>query len=133
MTNQELQIDFTTKFNRLSGSSSLGFSLEEIDWYLNEDLYEKINSCLDNKRNKLQEDYSDTRRQLFDIETLFTELSLPVNKKSEEIGMVILPPNFLHLVNAKAAVNKSCKPKDKVITNRTIRYFSIEFGCEVNL
>ncbi len=122
MTNSELQIDFQTKFNRLSGSSYLGFSLEEIDWYLNEAMFQKVNKALDRKFNKRKEDFLDTRKQLEDIEELFTELDLPIIKVNDTLGQSLLPPDFLHLHQANAYLNSSCSYDVMTTSNKNIKY-----------
>lgn len=122
MTNQELLLDFQIKYNRLAGNSNLGLSYEEIDWYLNEAMLHKIRKLLDRKFNKEQEDQNDTKMNLFDLEALFVQTVLPVNKTNEEFGQSVIPADFFHLESVDALVNTSCDTKTIVTTNKSYKY-----------
>jgi hypothetical protein len=123
MTNTELHVDFDVKFNRLSSSIYKKTSPEEIDWYLNEAMYEKIQKCLDRKLSKKGEDLEDTKTNVQDIEALFTKKTLPVFKIDSNSGKIILPPDFYHELEASVNVNKACNFVDEVVVNKTVKYF----------
>ena len=131
MTISELHIDFETKLNRLAGEKFLGFSREEMDWYLNEAMYLKIYKVLNRKQNKTQEDLFDTKEKVSDLEALFTSASLPLFKVNNSTGSSLLPPDFLHLLEANALVNASCNFVDNTTVAKSIQYFSVAFPFNV--
>lgn len=125
MTNLQLQIDFETKFNKLAGKTYLSLSLEEIDWYLNEAMYQYIFKNLDRKTNVSGEDVYDTKERLDNLKTLFTKTSLPVFVSESGIGSSVVPPDFLHLVEANALVAKSCTVASMEKSEKVTKYFVV--------
>lgn len=124
MTNQQLYIDFTTKMNRLAGQAYLGVSREEVEWYLQEAMYQFIAKTLNRKRNKEFQDVSDTKREDANLESLLTRTELPIYKDTDEY-YGILPSNFLHLETALLRVTDKCDEVSPITESKTIKYFTV--------
>lgn len=124
MTNQQLYVDFNTKMNRLAGESYLGFSREEVEWYLNEAMYQYIGQILDVKKNRELEDVSDTKRENTNLESLLTKIELPIYKSTDECYSIV-PSNFLHLETALLRVTDKCDEQEPVTSVETKKYFTV--------
>ena len=80
MTSLEMHIDFRVKINEVNSNKNKRFTPEEIDWILNDQVDEFVETRSTPKSNNKNEGFEETQKRLDDIRTVIKEATTDGDK-----------------------------------------------------
>jgi hypothetical protein len=133
-TVKEVHIAIDTELQQLSSNRKQTFHPEQYDMIINTSILKYIDDKISPKTNTKQEGFEDTQIRLDELKALKRNISLRCYNDSINKKYIILPSNYLHLIENDCEITSHYNKRNLNISNNTeTKYvYKINFSNDNN-